>query len=54
MDVERRFLLEGSIFSDVLKNTEVIMIDQDNYDKFKFVLENWSGNVIIDNGKMLR
>jgi hypothetical protein len=46
---EKRFLLFGSTFEDVLKNTEVIVIDQDNYEKFKTVLENWSGNVVIDN-----
>jgi hypothetical protein len=52
-DIEKKFLLESDSFADVLKNTEVIMINQDGYDKFKLVLENWSGNVIIDNGKIL-
>jgi hypothetical protein len=52
-DIEREFLLDGSTFSDVLKNTEVVIIDQDGYEKFRYVLENWSGNVIIDNGKIL-
>jgi len=50
-DVDKKYLLDISVFEDVLKNTEVIIIDQENYEKFKSVLEKWSGNVIINNGK---
>ena len=52
-DVEKRFLLVEPVFESVLKNTEVIIVDQDGYDKFKHVLDKWSGNVIISNNSLL-
>ena len=52
-DLDKEYLLDIAVFEDVLKNTEVIIIDQENYEKFKLVLENWSGNVVINNGKIL-
>ena len=52
-DIDKEYLLDIAVFEDVLKNTEVIIIDQENYEKFKLVLENWSGNVVINNGKIL-
>jgi len=52
LDYEREFLLENPTFEDVLKNTEVIMIDQESYELYKSTLENWSGNVIIDNTRL--
>ena len=53
-DIDKTYLLEGTVFEDVLKNTEVIMIDQEWYDHYKTVLESWSGNVIIDNGNVIK
>ena len=53
-DEEREFLLDGPTFADVLKNTEVIMINQAGYERYRYVLENWSGNVIIDNSETTR
>ena len=48
---ERDFLLEN--FDDVLRNTEVIIIDQEIFDDKKIQLERWSGNVIISNSSLL-
>lgn len=47
---ERQFLLSEVCFEDVLKNTEVIMLDKNSYDEKKEILKGWSGNVIISTG----
>jgi hypothetical protein len=52
-DFERTFLLSDDCFDDVLRNTEVIIIDQEVFEEKKSVLERWSGNVIIHNGNAL-
>ena len=52
-EYERQFLLSDDCLEDVLRNTEVIMIDQEMFDGKKDVLEKWSGNVIIHNGNAL-
>jgi len=44
--VEKQFLLLNC-FEDVLRNLEVIVIDQEIFDGRKEVLELWNGNVII-------
>jgi len=44
---ERQFLLMDENFGDVLRNTEVIMIDQNIFEEKKTFLETWSGNVIV-------
>ena len=49
--LEKEFLLEN--FDDVLRNTEVIIIDQEIFDSKKIQLDRWSGNVIISNGALL-
>jgi hypothetical protein len=49
--LERGFCLEN--FDDVLRNTEVVIIDQDIFDEKKTQLDRWSGNVIISNGALL-
>jgi len=46
-NIEREFLLSDVCFEDVLKNTEVIKIDQEIFEIKKSILEDWSGNVII-------
>ncbi len=46
---EQTFFYRRSAFEDVLRNTEVIVIHQDAYEEHKKTLDNWSGNVIIDN-----
>ncbi len=52
-ELEKQFLLSESAFIDVLKNTEVIMINKETFDKNKETLDNWSGNVIIHSGNAL-
>jgi hypothetical protein len=44
---ERRFLLENSVFVDLIKNVEVIMMNESLFDSKKEVLYDWNGNVII-------
>jgi hypothetical protein len=50
---EQQFLLSDDCFEDVLRNTEVIMINQSTFEEKKSELERWSGNVIIHNGSAL-
>lgn len=40
-------------FDDVLRNTEVVIINQDIFDAKKEQLDRWSGNVIISDGGLL-
>jgi len=47
---ERQFLLSEVCFEDVLKNTEVIILDNESYQEKKEILDGWSGNVIISTG----
>lgn len=44
---QRRFLLSNDMFEDVLRNTEVICIDNSVFRSKRGVLNNWSGNIII-------
>ena len=44
---EKQFLLLDNVFGDVLRNCEVIQIDQEIFEEKKLFLETWSGNVII-------
>ena len=46
-EFEKQFLLIDDNFGDVLRNTEVIMIDQEIFAEKKSFLETWSGNVIV-------
>jgi len=46
-DDEYGFMLSDSVFSDVLRNTEVVKINNDEFELKKDQLEPWSGNVII-------
>ena len=46
-EVERALVLNDNIFRDVLKNTEVIMIDRPTFDEKEEILIEWNGNVII-------
>lgn len=50
---EKQFLLSESTFIDVLKNTEVIMVNKEVFDQKKDALEKWSGNVIVHSGNAL-
>ena len=52
-EYEQQFLLSEDCFEDVLRNTEVIIINQEMFDDRKDVLEKWSGNVIIHSGNAL-
>ncbi len=52
-DIENKFLLTDFVFGDVLRNTEVIIINQVNFEERKSQLEPWSGNVIISNNSLL-
>jgi len=49
--LEKGFCLEN--FDDILRNTEVVIIDQEIFDEKKIQLDRWSGNVIISNGALL-
>ena len=44
---ERQFLLMDENFGDVLRNTEVIMVNKGIFEEKKSFLETWSGNVIV-------
>jgi len=44
---ERKFLLIDNIFRDVLRNTEVIYVNNNIFTEKKKILDLWSGNVII-------
>lgn len=46
-ETEKKFLLSDVCFEDVLKNTEVIIVDEYIFYEKKQILEGWSGNVII-------
>jgi hypothetical protein len=46
-EFEKQFLLIDDNFGDVLRNTEVIMIDQEIFEEKESFLETWSGNVIV-------
>ena len=45
---ELSFLLDNEIFNDLLKNIEVVMINEDIFNEKKDILNIWNGNVIID------
>lgn len=51
--VEKEFLLTDFVFVDVLRNTEVIIVNQDIFENKEKHLEPWSGNVIISNNSLL-
>lgn len=44
---EKEFLLLNNIFEDLLKNTEVMYMQEDIFRAKKDVLNKWNGNVII-------
>lgn len=44
---EREFVLNESIFSDILKNIEIVQLSQGDYDILLPLLEMWNGNVIV-------
>jgi hypothetical protein len=46
----KQFLLSDNVFEDVLKNSEVIMVDKSIFNEKRNILRNWSGNVIISDG----
>lgn len=45
---EKDFIL-NYLLSDILRNVEIIMIDEDNFNKFYSHFKNWKGNIIIQN-----
>ena len=49
-DNERVFLLSEDCFDDVLKNTEVILVNKEIYESKTDKLDLWSGNVIVHQG----
>jgi hypothetical protein len=48
--ITKSFLLCDDVFEDVLKNSEVIMVDKHIFNEKKNILKNWPGNVIISEG----
>lgn len=45
---ERQFFLDYLLF-DILKNVEIIVLDEDNIRNYYQTLKKWSGNVIVYN-----
>lgn len=43
---ERQFVLSSALV-DILKNIEVILMDQEDFENCKEILEPWNGNVIL-------
>ena len=49
----KNFLLDDNNFQDMLKNTEVIIINKKIFNCKRRDLEEWNGNVIIDDKELL-
>ena len=45
-NAESRFILENYL-EDLLRNTEIIIIDENDLSTYSSLLKNWPGNVII-------
>ena len=52
-EFEKQFLLTEHCFADILKNLEVIMIDEDIFKEKEDILVEWNGNVIIHDKKYI-
>jgi hypothetical protein len=46
---EKEFVLQESIFSDILKNLEIVQINRGDFDILLPLFDVWNGNVIISN-----
>lgn len=46
---EKEFVLNEEIFSDILKNVEVVQLTRGDFDILLPLLEPWAGNTIISN-----
>lgn len=46
LDEEKEFMLNYLLF-DILKNVEIIMLDEENIRKYQEKFKKWSGNIII-------
>lgn len=46
--ISKQFALRNGVFKDILKNLEIIQIDEATFEEKKDILSNWSGNVVID------
>lgn len=44
----RKFALKNNVFKDILRNLEIIQLDDDTFTRKKDILSSWNGNVIID------
>jgi hypothetical protein len=49
---ERQFALNICL-EDILRNIEVIQLEEGDFEEYKEVFEKWSGNVIIHNDKFI-
>ena len=49
---EKQFALNVCL-RDILRNIEVIQLEQEDFDEYKEIFEEWSGNVIITNDKFI-
>lgn len=47
----QKIILKNNIFKDILKNLEIIEMDKKTFEEKEDVLLNWTGNVIISDGK---
>ena len=48
LEEERDFILDYLLF-DILKNVEIIVLDEENIKKYYQSLKKWSGNIIVYN-----
>lgn len=44
----KKFALKNNVFKDILRNLEVIQLNEEDFNKKKSILLNWNGNVIVE------
>lgn len=44
----KKFALKNSIFKDILRNLEILQLNEEDFNKRKSILLNWNGNVIVE------
>lgn len=47
-DDVKRFSLKNYIFSDILRNLEIIQLDEESFNEKANLLSKWNGNVIVE------
>lgn len=44
----KRFALKNEVFKDILRNLEIIQLDDETFNRKKDILSSWNGNVIVE------